>query len=132
MSAVWVTKVRAPHECVSFFLGNAGELEQGKKRSPRWCPEPMFLRSPPLTLRCLPNLKPALQSETPGQESDLHRKTGGGARCASVHCLHGARGVAVCLLKQKRRKHFQTHVMRPVLPDTKIRQGCHKKEKFIG
>ena len=52
------------------------------------------MRSAPLTPRCLPNLKPAPQAETPGQESDLHRKTRGGARGASVHCLHGARGVA--------------------------------------
>lgn len=49
-------RLGAPEECISSFLINTSNLEQGRGRASRQHPEPMFLRSTPSPLDNVPNL----------------------------------------------------------------------------
>lgn len=86
-----VTEIGAQVKCRSSFLGDTGELEQGRRRKPR-C-HLSSLRTAPQATKYMPHLKPASQSGAPGKSGLLHRQTRG---YASVHCLFSALGVVAC------------------------------------
>lgn len=74
VSLAAVIKSGASNKCICSFLGDIGELEQGKGSVPRWCPQTAFLeRSSVICTGCVLNLKPS-----------------------SVCYLHSALGFAAC------------------------------------